>query len=181
MSVEDLLPTVPVRFDLAAAEHAADAWGCNCGPGALAAMTGLTLDEVRPCLGDFEVKRYTNPTLMFETLRRLGVSYTVERRLPLDWPRHGLVRIQWGGPWMADGVPIGARYRQTHWVGARHTRGRAEVFDINCINVGGWVPMDTWTAVVVPWLLREAVPRADGSFSLTHVVEVSTALAGREH
>src|SRR3546814_15629111 len=61
-----------LRFTAVEAAAAYDAWGCNCGPAAIAAVIGLTLDELRPELGDFEVKRYTNPTLMWEVLDRLG-------------------------------------------------------------------------------------------------------------
>jgi hypothetical protein len=66
---------LPVRISVEDAEHANDVWGCNCGPGALAAITGLTLDQVRPHMGDFERKRYTNPTLMFAALKSIGARY----------------------------------------------------------------------------------------------------------
>jgi len=68
-----------VRFTLADADRAADLWGMNCGPGALAAVCGLTLDEVRPHMGDFESKGYTNPTLMFAALKSIGVKHSLIR------------------------------------------------------------------------------------------------------
>jgi len=48
-------------IDAAEAQTAWDVWGCNCGPGAIAAILNMRLDEVRPLMGDFESKRYTNP------------------------------------------------------------------------------------------------------------------------
>ena len=55
---------VAPRFTLEDAERAGDEWGLNCGPAAIAAMNGLTLEELRPHLGDFEQKRYTNRHLV---------------------------------------------------------------------------------------------------------------------
>jgi hypothetical protein len=43
-----MTPDNPVRFTLDEAQAAADTWGMNCGPGAIAAVLGLTLDELRP-------------------------------------------------------------------------------------------------------------------------------------
>ena len=165
--------TIPLpRFSADDAQRAWETWGCNCGPGAIAAVMGMTLDEVRPHMGDFERKRYTNPTLMWEVLGRIGRPWR-KLRAPLDWPQHGLVRIQWHGPWMKDGVPMAARYRQTHWVGGARLPGRGiGVFDINAISAGGWISLKAWSETLVPWILDEAVPRADGTWSLTHVIEV---------
>lgn len=99
------------RFSVDDAQAAADEWGFNCGPAALCAITGKTPSEIRPFMGEFEQKGYTNPTLMKQCLARLGIAW---KPIPLDrWPMWGLVRIQWGGPWMKEGVPIRARYRQS--------------------------------------------------------------------
>lgn len=167
----------PLRFTLADAERASDEWGCNCGPSALAAITGRTLDEIRPLMGDFERKRYTNPTLMFESLRRTAVPFwTIESP-----PTHGLCRIQWEGPWTEPGVPIRVRYRHTHWIALQNPRHAsmldqihrdAGVFDINAMNSGGWISYADWATSLVPWLLKEAVPRANGRWHITHRIEV---------
>ena len=93
-----------LRFTLEDAHRASDAWGCNCGPSALAAVTGMTLDEVRPFMGDFEQKHYTNPTLMWSILNNIGARWSVTKP-PRTWPRYGLARIQWEGPWTKPGVP----------------------------------------------------------------------------
>ncbi len=168
-------PALP-RFSAADAERAHETWGANCGPGAIAAICGLTLAELRPHMGDFESKRYTNPTLMYGILGRLGVSWA--HRRDKDWPDWGLVRIQWTGPWTRPGVPAKAAYRHTHWVGAcRHVPigGPAEigVFDINMMNNGsGWGSLGLWSERLVPWLLDECEPRADGGWFKTHVLEV---------
>ncbi|WP_316214329.1 hypothetical protein [Bradyrhizobium sp. SZCCHNR2032] len=162
------------RFTLADAQYAFDTWGANCGPGAIAAIAMLTLDEVRPYMGDFESKRYTNPTLMFETLDRLHAAgvckwHGAERH----WPIYGLVRIQWEGPWTRPGVPMRARYRHTHWVGAAIVKREIGVFDINCMNNGsGWSTLQNWSSIVVPWLINECVPGGDGNWHITHAIEV---------
>lgn len=171
LSLDPLAPC----FTQDEANAAGDAWGFNCGPAALCAVLGLTPDEVRPHLGDFERKQYTNPRLMFAALRRLGVRFKVAGAAGVSppgpaWPRIGLVRIQWGGPWCQPGVPIPARYRQTHWVACLNEFDVSRlVFDVNGC---GWGRFDKWRDVLVPWLIREAVPRGDGTWWPTHAVEV---------
>lgn len=98
----------------------------------------------------------------------------------------GLARVQWEGPWTAPGVPIAAAYRHTHWIGARDIKGdgpimfeppyAVEIFDINCMCVGGWVPLSEWSGAVVPWLLKECQPKATGGWWLTHTVEIRAGL-----
>jgi hypothetical protein len=144
----------------------------NCGPAAVAAVLGLTPDELRPHLGDFERKRYTNPTLMWSILRSLKVSFSVSTLAP-KWPPYGLARIQWEGPWTQQGVPIAARYRQTHWVGVASGRGGEPViFDVNAMRVGGWIKLDDWQNTLVPWILSVCVPRANGKWYITHAVHL---------
>lgn len=167
-----LAATPSLRFSASDAQAANETWGCNCGPGALAAVLGLTLDEVRPLLQGFEAKRYMNPTMMWDALARSGRRWH-RMRPPLTWPTHGLARIQWHGPWMDDGVPIKARYRHTHWVAAQSRPGSIGIFDINAMSSGGWIALKDCGTVLVPWLISEAVPRGNGQWSITHVVEVS--------
>lgn len=174
----------PLRFTVADAEQAHNDWGANCGPGALAAMLGLTLDEVRPLMGDFEAKRYTNPTLMLASLKRARVPFSLrmfEGAIAGDraFPAYGLARIQWEGPWTQPGVPIAARYRHTHWIGtcradqARRTDiAPLGVFDINAMAVGGWISFASWRNRLVPWLLDRCVPRASGGWHVTHAIEI---------
>jgi hypothetical protein len=177
-----------LRFTAADLERANDEWRCNCGPGSLAAILGLTLDEVRPHMGDFEQKGYTNPTMMLEALERIGLRFRCRGRASnvptLDFPRYGLCRVQWEGPWTKPGVPIRARYRWSHWIAAQ--RGNPPdnigVFDINARVQGAdggpaldWIGLSDWAGTCVPHILREGVPRADGGWHLTHVVEIDRA------
>jgi hypothetical protein len=167
------------KFDHASCCEAADSWGLNCGPAAIAAMCGLTLDALRPLLGDFEKKGHTNPTLMWQILRNLDADFTVNgapfKSNGVPWPRYGLARVQWEGPWTAPGVPIRVRYRHTHWVGAMLVEGDIEhmIFDVNCMAaVGGWVPASEWSSSVVPHIVKYCEPKADGKWHLTHVIEI---------
>lgn len=165
------------------ADRAADDWGANCGPGAIAAICGMSLDQLRPHLGDFESKQYTNPTLMWEVLRNLGVIFKVHTHQynpfsrQLDWPYFGLARIQWEGPWTGPNVPARVAYRHTHWVAALRIEGEAEpaIFDINAVHAGGWIRLASWRDSLVPWLLERCEPKASGKWFLTHSVEIDRA------
>ena len=165
------------RFSATDMEQANESWGANCGPGAVAAICGLTLDEVklRFVAEGFIDKRYTNPSMMY------GVLQSIERatgtmtwyRAGKDWPRWGLARIQWEGPWTEPGVPMRARYRYTHWVGAARGANGIGVFDINAMaNGSGWCSQADWIHNIVPWILLACVPRANGRYHITHAIEV---------
>lgn len=180
MTPRDPLPSyVPAaKFTLEDANKANDKWGANCGPGAIAAIMGMTLDELRPKLHDFEQKCYTNPTLMWKILDGLGAKYNKavlsSGTDAWSYPVFGLVRVQWEGPWTEPGVPIAARYRQTHWIAACREKYGAYpyIFDINAICVGGWIPRNEWEDQLAPWLIKECVPRANGKWHFTHIVEI---------
>jgi len=158
------------RITAAEADTAYENWGCNCGPSALAAIMGLRLDDVRPHLVGFDQKHYTNPTMMFDALASIGRPW---RRIGRDWPRYGLARIQWEGPWTSPGVPMRARYRYTHWVGSWQTAERGHgVFDVNMLGNGsGWATIDNWRSTMVPEIVRH-IPRADGRWHVTHGIEI---------
>ncbi len=160
------MPTLVTEED---AYSAWELWHANCGPGAIAGILGLTLDALRPHMGDFERKGYTNPTLVYAALDSLGVEW---RKLGRAWPDYGLVRVVWEGPWTEPGVPARAWYRQTHWIGTSLIRGARGIFDINCINNGtGWVSLPDWERVVVPWLTDE-IKRATGAWHVVNGIEV---------
>jgi hypothetical protein len=159
------------------ADAMADEWGFNCGPAAICAVTEMTPEQLRPHMGDFEGKHYTNPTLMREILERIKVPYhcmTDSRGAKdLPWPSWGLVRVQWGGPWTREGRPMVARYRHTHWVASdRGINGSLRVFDVNATCVGGWIDYDEWDVLLVPWLLKQCEPRADGRWWVTHSIQI---------
>ena len=171
MNKEDLRP----KFSAVDAALAFDAWGCNCGPTALAAIAGFTLDEVRPHIPDFESKHYTNPTMMNAGLRALGVRFC---KIGRRWPAFGLIRVQWEGPWTEPGVPIAARYRYTHWIGGCETGGSYGIFDVNALaNGSGWVSRENWVALMVPFLCN-LYPRATGKWHVTHGLQVSLGARG---
>ena len=161
----------PIRFS--AEEAYATDWRFNCGPGALCAVLGMTPAEIRPHMLDFERKGYTNPTLMLDVLRGLGVAF--RHRPDRLWPEFGLVRVQWSGPWTAPGVPPRVAYRHTHWVASCGTRlpDSMRVFDVNAICVGGWLSFIEWAQALVPWLLRICEPKADGRWWVTHALELT--------
>lgn len=162
----------PMRFTAQDAQRAFEEWGCNCGPTALAAVCGLSLEEVRPLMGDFEAKRYTNPTLMFSSLARTGCPWW--KRPPTVFPKLGLLRIQWEGPWTAPGVPMAARYRYTHWIGFAKGAHADGAFDCNAMaNGSGWCSWTAWQNVIAPWIIQEAVPRGNGRWHVTHSIEVA--------
>ncbi|HEX4112737.1 MAG TPA: hypothetical protein VH020_09400 [Stellaceae bacterium] len=160
------------RFSASDADRAYEEWGANCGPSALAAMLDKTLDEIRPHMGDFETKHYTNPTLMYAALNSAGARWRLVK--PIDWPRYGLVRIQWHGPWTAPGVPARAAYRHTHWVGGMTVAMRGVgIFDINAIDNGnGWCSAADWERLLVPHIIANCEPGADGRWSRTHIIEI---------
>lgn len=162
----------PLRFTIDDAQRAADEWGFNCGPSSICAVLNLTPNELRPYLGDFEKKFYTNPSLMIDILKRLGVEFCQTYRS--DNPsntmvvKFGLMRVQWGGPWTNPGVPMRVRYRHTHWVAVND----GEVFDINAMCVGGWLSWKEWSEKLVPWLIKECCPKGNGTWWLTHGIEI---------
>src|ERR1041385_598928 len=167
-----------LHFTEADMHAACDEWGANCGPGAIAAICGLSLAELRPHLGDFEAKRYTNPTLMRSVLDALGLRYRMScgnASRVLAWPLYGLARIQWEGPWTAPGANPRWGYRQTHWVAAMRIEGEdaPAIFDVNALNAGGWIRLKHWEELLVPWLLEQCVPRANGRWYITHSVEIA--------
>jgi hypothetical protein len=172
----------PLRFTEEDANEAWEAYGFNCGPAAICAICGMTPEEIRSHLGDFELKRYTNPTLMWKILENLNVRIKGIRGLAdnvpkLSWPRWGLARVQWEGPWTAPGVPIKARYRQTHWIGVNSTNpSDIGIWDVNCLNNGnGWVSLSNWESIIVPAILKACHPKADGRWHLTHTVEIEAS------
>lgn len=145
-------------------EEAYEAWGCNCGPASVAALLGKTCAEVRPLFPDFAAKRYANPTQVKQALTAAGCRYHVTK----EWPRvHGMVFVQWGGPWLEPGVPIGAAYARTHWIAV----DGAAVFDVNHTE---WIAKGHWTMPergLAAWIMQH-VPKCDGTWSVRTALEV---------
>jgi hypothetical protein len=129
----------------------------NCGHSALCAVTKLKPEKVIPHLRNFDKKHYTNPSMMQQAIVELGYSFTrVYRCLGRGrarnpkYPEHGLVRIQFDGPWTASGVPVADRYYHTHWIAI----DGEQVFDVNAIDYGGCMRMSEWQEVIVPYLFQ---------------------------
>jgi hypothetical protein len=164
-------PEVPaLRFTLAEAEAAADEWGFSCGPAALCALLGLAPVDVRPKLDGY--RGWMTPTDMMRALGRLRIEALAHAPPgPCAFPSFGVAFIQWGGPWMRPEVPVRARYRHTHWVASwRNALGDAtHVFDVNALDVGGWVSKFGWVTEIVPELRPK---RGDGTWTISKAIEV---------
>ena len=106
-----------------------------------------------------------SPTMMDRAIASTGHS----RRPGAEWPRHGVVRVQWGGPWLKPGVPPRVAYGFTHWVASRFDPADEVwwVFDVN----GGWLQCARWEREIVPAILS-SIKRADGTWITTHRWEV---------
>lgn len=160
-----------IVFNVDEAQAAADAWNFNCGPGALCAVLNVGPETIRPHLCGFEKKGYTNPLLMFEILKGLGLKWENLKTLP-DF---GLVRVQWDGPWCDPGRPLKARYRHTHWIAVCGQ----EIFDINATCAGGWLSYHEWDTQLIPWLLKEVEPKASGRWWPTHNLSLDRVQCAR--
>lgn len=153
------------RFTEAELLAAHETWGCNCGPAALAFAVGLTLDAVRPLVEreGFAGRRYMNPQMMSNAIWNAGFAV---RSWGKAWPTIGvaLVRIQWGGPWIIRGKATKWAYTHTHWIAAFRDAGSwLHVYDVN----GGRQALANWEMTTAPKIIR-SIPRADGSWSVTH-------------
>lgn len=162
-----------IKFDDADIATANATWGCNCGPAAIAASLGKTLDDVRPVVEaeGFSSKRYMNPTMVGNAIRRLGakIGSSVGNA---KFPRLGIARIQWTGPWTAPGANPKWGYHYTHWIATWLMEAGVNpnwfcIFDVN----GGLTNQDDWERRIVPDLTRQ-ISRADGRYIVTHRWEV---------
>lgn len=174
-----------IRFALQDLEHAAATWRCSCGPASLAAICGLTLEEARRHFPGF--RGWTNVTAMREALksarRRFSIAHPHRVASGPSWPRYGLARIQFEGPWTQPGANPRWAYKHTHWVGVEHRIGEVEVtviWDVNHVDEAipghttgcdGWALAEWWALSTVPYLTAD-IPRASGGWHVTHAIEV---------
>jgi hypothetical protein len=169
--------TIPpaLTFSLSDLEAAWESWECNCGPAALAAVLGITLDKAHETIPRFDERHYTNPTMMLQAVRTLKADYRAwaNQGRAVDWPTYGLARIQWAGPWTNPGVPIAARYRHSHWVGVATSPTSRGIFDVNC---GMWTSFDAWKSILVPRILAENEPKTSGEWWVTNAIEIGRVL-----
>jgi hypothetical protein len=157
--------TLTYSFTEEDARAAHDAWGCNCGPTALAFALQTTLEVVRPAIPDFEARGYTSPTMMRAALGTLDRGFDAVRspavedmhRFPFatEWTPRALVRVAWSGPW--DGMRWAGR--ASHWIVAYLEGHEHRVFDCN----GGIMPFARWRDEIAP-LLIASVKNANGNW-----------------
>lgn len=175
-TVQDLATRIGLKFSSEDLMTAFKTWNCNCGPAALAAALGCSLDRSLELIPDFRRCKYTSPTMMSEALNKSGHYWkemTRARKTPRELcpavlPDAGLVRVQWTGPWTQPGVNPKWAYRLTHWFASfRMSADEWCVFDIN----SGPVLWDEWRDTI-PALITAEIPRADGDWYLTHLWQV---------
>lgn len=152
-------------------QAAAQEWGCNCGPTALAFALQVKLDVAREAIPGFQEKGYTSPTMMKAALDSRQVRYRAhtppdeasmfDARFP-GYP--ALVRVQFTGPWTAPGANPKWAYWHTHWIVAWRYGGFLMVFDCN----GGVMNFEQWKGEIIP-LLTQQDKRRDGGWKPTHI------------
>lgn len=161
-----------VRFGRSEWLAAYRSWGMNCGPGALAGVLGLLPDQAHALLPHFARKGFTTEWMMEEALRTARIPWRPD---PGIWPAYGLARVLWRGPWWDDPKPFAREYH-SHWVGVRGRNGSPdEIFDINAIEQGGWIPFAEWRDNLVPWLLGWDEPEATGGFEVSDAYALDPA------
>lgn len=159
--------TLPrVVFGVDEAEDAYRRLGANCGPGALAGLFSITPSQAVDFIPGFVDKGHTKETMMRLALDALGCSWDESLE---TWPRFGLVRILWDGPWWDEGMI--ARFMRSHWVASVQCPDGHYIFDINAINAGGWLSLEQWADECVPFILRDS-KQATGKWSLWESFEV---------
>ena len=168
-----------LEFDRDDAQAAAEQWGFNCGPAALAAILGKRPDDVREACQTAGFKKYLSPTMMKVAIRAAGGAIRLQRRCVKDaghsnFPDRGLARIQWTGPWTATGMNPKWAWTHTHWVATwrapvdgRDGSTNLSVFDIN----GGVRGVVEWVDKIVPLIVAE-IKRADGGWYVANSWEV---------
>jgi hypothetical protein len=137
-------------------DEAVAAYNATCGPAALAAIVQQPLMRLRTLFPGFPRKCWVNPTAMMAALDRLNAPFENRKRA---WPTYGLAFLQWDGPWLAPGIPVGAAYKHTHWIAVVQDVARM-IYDI---NADGWLPGPEWEQRIVPAILAEE-PEASGTY-----------------
>ncbi len=90
--------------------------GARCGHGAFAAALSLpviTAMQGFPRLIEEGVS-WVNESAMIEALVRSGRPF--HKVSQSDWPQHGLVQVQWLGPWSEPGNPSTWSRARRHWI-----------------------------------------------------------------
>jgi hypothetical protein len=130
-----------LAFNEGDSQMANAAWKATCGPHAIAAACGKTLDEVRRAICDADVnyRGWMSPTQVSKTLTALGQSFILTKGLKTMDLCNGVNRVQWEGPWLNPGVPPRVAYFQTHLVA--HFDGQVLC---TCCRTAEWIPDDVF-------------------------------------
>jgi hypothetical protein len=133
-------PECPLTLPFTGAESEAafEEWRATCGPHAIAAATGISLDEVRESLSDY--RGFMSPTQVEASLTVLGLPFRRTAHLRTKALCGGLNRIQWEGPWLNPGVPAAVAYKHTHWVAHRN----GWVLCTAVTEPPTWIPLLAW-------------------------------------
>ena len=127
---------IPLRFGAGATKE----W--NCGPIALAAITGKTPEEISTYIAT-AYKRKGGIDLEDAkcVLSALGFGY---QHIGKGWPLYGLAVVEFG---------------KTHMICASEKAGRRFVLD-NATLAKGWIAVEDWVKLVIrdrEWCVREAI------------------------
>ena len=172
------------RFTYTDGQKAIKEWKANCGPFAIAAGLGLTLEDVRPHMGDFRRKHYTNHALMLQVLHRLQINFRDRlSNAGFAWHDKALTRVQWDGPWCGKGHHFLEKTLHTHWIATVPIeKGKDHwVFDWNAMRpstgngCNGWLLKDDWEEIIIPRILERDEPEANGKWWTTHQIEIHGA------
>jgi hypothetical protein len=150
--------TIPIwrqllwTFDDSMEAH--EEWKASCGPHSIAAAAAVSLDTVRQSLSNYH--GWMSPTMVTETLTKMGVNFSLTSRLQTQNLCSGINRIQFVGPWLKPGVPTRVAYFHTHWI--CHFEG---LVLCTCCHPSEWMFLDHWK--------REILEANDGhSWYVTH-------------
>jgi hypothetical protein len=128
-----------LRFTEADSERANKEWKASCGPHAIAAAFGLSLEEVRPACIAAGFRGWMNPTQVSQVLVRLGKVTSLRSGLKTAELCNGINRIQWEGKWLNPGVPARVAYKHTHYVA--HFSGFVLCTGCECAK---WITASSW-------------------------------------
>jgi len=165
-----------LSFNWEAYESAHRRNGANCGPGALAAVLGIHIDQAVEALPQFARYGFTTEVMMAVGLARFGQPFDWALARPdldpLEWPSLGLVRIAFEGGWTAAGDRM-EELQRSHWVATnRKSSGQLEIFDINSIWSTGWMDFKAWREEMVPWIVDRLVDGANGAWHVVETIEI---------
>jgi hypothetical protein len=153
------------------------AWGCNCGPAALAAITAIPLERIREVVAP-RWRGYMPFGLMQAVLGVLRVPHMVAKRdfqaravlQPGNWSGR-LSLIQWGGQWLRPGVPVAAALSHTHWIAYDHASRLC--YDV---NADGWISVEEWRELAVE--LMATVRGCDGTWTARGTILIDPGKTG---